>query len=139
MNRQGFVKSNCRFIPGHFLLKDNKCTRSAFLGYEKGIILSDKFYLDLDSLIKYPVTLETAQAFSRKLNHQLPTAKQMTLLEKNLETINHQLLACGLGECMVMGNLQQEYWLKNSVPNGKDKRRMLFIVPLNNKKGAPIK
>ena len=63
----------------------------------------------------------------------------MTLLEKNLEKINSQLLACGLGECMVMGNLQQEYWLQNSVANGNDKRRMLFIVPFNSKKDVSFK
>ena len=132
-------KTNNRFVPGYFLLKDNECTESAFCGYEKGIILNDKFYLDLDSLIKYPVTLDIAQAFSHKFNHRLPTAEQMTLLEKNLEKINSQLLACGLGECMVMGNLQQEYWLQNSVANGNDKRRMLFIVPFNSKKDVSFK
>lgn len=132
-------KTNNRFVPGYFLLKDNECTESAFRGYEKGIIINDKFYLDLDSLFRYPVSLSTAQAFSRKFKHRLPTVKQMKLLEENLEKINRQLIACGLGECMVMGNLQEEYWLQNSIPDSKDRRRMLFIVPLYTKKDVSSK
>lgn len=115
-------------IPGCFLLKNNEFSPSSRNGLEKGILINKRFYLDLDSLLRYPVTHETAMAFSEKLNHALPTSKQLEMLERHLEKINMQLLACDRGDCLVTGNLSKEYWVRGM--ESDERRRMLFILPV---------
>ena len=116
-------------IHGFFLLKNNELSSSSQHGFEKGILLSKRFYLDLDSLLRYPVTLETALAFSEKLKHALPTLKQLEMLERHLEEVNMQLLACDRGDCLVTGNLSKEYWVRGM--ESDERRRMLFILPVS--------
>ncbi|MBO6281876.1 MAG: hypothetical protein J6N49_05035 [Alphaproteobacteria bacterium] len=115
-------------MAGCFLLKNNELSSSSRNGLEKGILLNKRFYLDLDSLLRYPVTFETAMAFCEKLKHALPTGKQLDMLERHLETVNMQLLACDRGDCLVTGNLSREYWVRGEEAEGR--RRMLFILPV---------
>ncbi|MEE6206807.1 MAG: hypothetical protein VZR95_01985 [Alphaproteobacteria bacterium] len=116
-------------VSGCFLLKNNELSTSSRNGLEKGILLNKRFYLDLESLLRYPVTLETALAFSEKLKHALPTCKQLEMLERHLEKVNMQLLACDRGDCLVTGNLSKEYWVRGM--ESGERRRMLFILPIS--------
>ncbi len=116
-------------VSGCFLLKNNELSTSSRNGLEKGILLNKRFYLDLESLLRYPVTLETALAFSEKLKHALPTCKQLEMLERHLEKVNMQLLACDRGDCLVTGNLSKEYWVRGM--ESGERRRMLFILPMS--------
>ena len=116
-------------VSGCFLLKNNELSHSSRNGFEKGILLNKRFYLDLDSLLRYPVTLETALAFSEKLKHALPTSKQLAMLERHIEKVNMQLLECDRGDCLVTGTLSKEYWVRGV--ESDERRRMLFILPVN--------
>ena len=115
--------------PGCFLLKDNKYVDISQEGREKGIVLNERYYLDLDSLSGGPVAFASAQAYGQALNQEFPTIESIQLVEENLELINLRLLSCGRGDRLVTGDLYRDYWLKGCEDDYR--RRVLFVIPLD--------
>lgn len=119
---------NCAQI-GHFVLRNHQCSAVKTEECVKGILVSSEYYLDIDSLLKTPISKQEALRYGRSLNMLLPTKKQMRLIEEHLETINNRLLSIGRGDCMLLGAIVSQFWTR--FENRPDERRkVLFLAPI---------
>lgn len=115
---------------GHFVLRNNKCSPE-MSNQVKGVLVDESCYLDIDSIVKTPVSKQEALLYGHRLNLLLPTKKQMRLLEKHLSTINNSLLSIGRGDCLLLGSMLKEFWTRCEKSTGSDERRnVLFLAPL---------
>ena len=129
MKRQNIKTSS---QVGDFVLRNNQCSSVQTQVLAKGILVDDAHYLDIDSLLKTPVSKEEALFYGRRLNMPLPTKKQMRVLEQNLETINNRLLSIGRGDCMLFGTIQKNFWTRceKRLATQNERRGVLFLVPI---------
>lgn len=123
--------TNCASI-GHFVLRNNRCSPIKTATCVKGILISPEYYLDIDSLLKTPISREEAVLYGRSLKMSLPTKKQMRLLEQHLDTINNSLLSIGRGDCLLLGALLHRFWTRfeKTSLQPEERRGVLFLVPL---------
>ncbi len=77
---------------GDLVFRDNQFSAMQPNLRAKGIFVNEEYYLDIDSILKTPVSKKEAQVYGRQMNMMLPTKKQMRLIEQNLEIINNSLL-----------------------------------------------
>ena len=117
---------------GHFVLRNHHCSPVKTEEGVKGILVSSEYYLDIDSLLKTPISKQEAVLYGRKLNMVLPTKKQLRLLEEHLETINNSLLNIGRGDCMLFGALGQQFWTRceKAKTAPAERRSVLFLAPI---------
>lgn len=117
---------------GDLVLRNNQCSPTPAQIPTKGILVDDAYYLDIDSLIKTPVSKSEAMSYGKQLKMLLPTQKQMRKLEQNLETINNSLLSIGRGDCMLFGTLRKAFWTRCDKPvdAATERRGVLFLVPI---------
>ncbi|MBR6356239.1 MAG: hypothetical protein IKR92_05240 [Alphaproteobacteria bacterium] len=114
---------------GNFVLRNHQCSAVKTEECIKGILVSPEYYLDIDSLLKTPISKKEALLYGRSLNMLLPTKKQMHLIEEHLETINNRLLSIGRGDCMLLGAIVNQFWTR--FENRPDERRkVLFLAPI---------
>jgi hypothetical protein len=117
---------------GDIVLRNNKLSAPKVPIKAKGIILNQKFYVDLDSMIKTPISKEEALIYSRKMNILLPTERQMNVIRRNINIINESLLGIGRGDCLLFDDhIRNEFWTRcgNQTADG-ERRRVLFIAPI---------
>lgn len=116
---------------GSFVMRNSKISTEKPLIGTKGIVISKDFYVDLDSMVKTPVSREEALSYGKKLQMKLPTKRQIDLICKNIEKINQSLHAVGRGDYMLFQNMQQDFWTANNDARDKmERRKVLFVVPL---------
>ena len=117
---------------GHFLLRNHQCTAVNTEECVKGILVSPEYYLDIDSLLKTPVSKKEALLYGHRLNMVLPTKKQMRLIEANLETINNSLLRIGRGDCLLLGAILTQFWTRfeRVETSPQERRGVLFLAPV---------
>ena len=117
---------------GFFVLQNNQCSPFPDRMKVKGIMVEKNLYLDIDSILKTPVSKQEALLYGRGMNLMLPTKKQMRLIEKNLEKINNSLLSIGRGDCLLLGAIIKDFWTRceksNNLPS--ERRFVLFLVPI---------
>ena len=119
---------------GHFVLRNNQSSPVQTAVKIKGILVSEEYYLDIDSLLKTPVSKTEALNYGRRLNLRLPTKKQIQWLESQAQIVNNRLLSIGRGDCLLLGNILNEFWtLCDSVDANPQRRGVLFLVPLHQK------
>ncbi|MBR1903700.1 MAG: hypothetical protein IJ824_00780 [Alphaproteobacteria bacterium] len=113
-------------------MRDNSCATTCRAGMEKGIVLNKDYYLDIHSLMKYPLSRHDAKLYSKQVNLPLPTKKQLQLLADNIEMVTESLLRAGLGDYLFIGNLVQECWTRRASEQNSEteRRRVVFIVPV---------
>ena len=116
--------------PGHFIMRDRSFQASSPAGQEIGIVLNNDYYVDIDFILTTPVSREEAQRYSKKLKLNLPSKKLMHLLTDNQETINKSLLSIGRGDCLLLGDLTQQFWTQHPDDCANTKRSVVFIVPV---------
>ena len=123
-------KKTC--CAGHFVLRNNQCSAVQTAVKTKGILISEEYYLDIDSLLKTPVTKAEALSYGKRLKLRLPTKKQILLLENQAEKVNNSLLSIGRGDCLLLGNILNNFWtLCDNVSSSSERRGVLFLVPVN--------
>lgn len=124
--------SACLRAIGNFVLRDDRCSALCPRGQEKGIIISDKYYLHLDSLLKVPISKREAKNYGKQMKFPLPTKEQIRLLQNNLEKVNNSLLMVGRGDCLLLGNVSEDFWTcRASSPQVENERRcVVFILPI---------
>jgi hypothetical protein len=117
---------------GDFVLRNNRCSAHCCRGQEKGIVVSDKYYLHLDSLLTVPISKSEARDYGKRMKFPLPTKKQMQLLADNLERINMSLIQIGRGDCLLFKDTLETFWTsRESVKRPPDERRgVVFILPI---------
>lgn len=116
---------------GDIVLRNNKLSAPKVPIKAKGIVLNQKFYVDLDSMIKTPISKEEALIYSRKMNILLPTERQMNVIRRNINVINTSLLGIGRGDCLLFDDhIHDEFWTRCSEEVGSERRRVLFIAPI---------
>jgi len=117
---------------GDLVLRNNQCSPTPALVPTKGILVDEAYYLDIDSILKTPVSKKEAVFYGKQLNMLLPTKRQMRKLEQNLETINNSLLSIGRGDCMLFGTLRKAFWTRCDKPvnTATERRGVLFLVPI---------
>lgn len=127
MKKANFAK-NVR--TGYFILRNNQPSSVITNNHIKGILIDESCYLDVDSILKTPISKKEALLYGHKLNLSLPTKKQIRLLEKHLTTINNSLLSIGRGDCLLLGSLLKEFWTRCDSTQSNERRNVLFLVPL---------
>lgn len=116
---------------GSFVMRNNQTSTEKPQIGTKGIVISKDFYVDLDSMVKTPVSREEALSYGKKLQMSLPTKRQLDLISKNVEAINQSLHAVGRGDYMLFQSMQQDFWaVRNDKKDEKERRKVLFVVPL---------
>lgn len=116
---------------GDFVMRDNNYPMQKDLATAKGIVISRNYYMDIDSMVKTPVSREEALSYGQKLQMNLPTKRQLDLITKNMEKINQSLHAIGRGDYMLFYDMQQDFWtVSDDKKNEKERRRVVFIAPL---------
>lgn len=117
---------------GDLVLRNNQCSPTPAQIPTKGILVDDAYYLDIDSILKTPISKKEAVFYGKQMKMLLPTKKQMQKLEQNLETINNSLLSIGRGDCMLFGTLRKEFWTRCDKPADitTERRGVLFLVPI---------
>ncbi|MBQ9271465.1 MAG: hypothetical protein IJ218_04285 [Alphaproteobacteria bacterium] len=121
-----------RMRIGDFMLRNNQCSSEQTKVRAKGVLVDESHYLDIDSILKTPVSKQEALLYGQQLKMKLPTKKQMQQIEKNLEIINNSLLRIGRGDCMLLGEILQQFWTRyEKTTDSVGKRRcVLFLVPI---------
>lgn len=116
---------------GDIVLRNNELSSPKMPIKAKGIVLNQKFYVDLDSMIKTPISKDEALVYGRKMNILLPTERQMNVIKRNINIINESLLGIGRGDCLLFDDhIQDEFWTRRSEEAGSERRRVLFIAPI---------
>lgn len=116
---------------GDFVMRDNNYPMEKALAAAKGIVISRNYYMDIDSMMKTPVSREEALSYGQKLQMNLPTKRQLDLITKNMEKISQSLHAIGRGDYMLFYDMQQDFWTaSDDKKNEKERRRVVFIAPL---------
>ncbi|MBR1825126.1 MAG: hypothetical protein IJ770_00880 [Alphaproteobacteria bacterium] len=117
---------------GDFMLRNNQCSSVQTDVRAKGIFVNEKYYLDIDSMLKTPVSKKEALTYGRKLKMALPTKTQMRWIEQNLDVINKSLLSIGRGDCLLFGAILKEFWTRYEKTTGSagERRSVLFLVPI---------
>lgn len=124
-------KTKCaRMQIGDLMLRNNQCSSVQTEVRAKGVFVDKSCYLDIDSMLKTPISKKEALLYGHKLNMVLPTKRQMRLIEQNAEAINNSLIKIGRGDCLLLGKILKEFWTRyekpTNVPN--DRRCVLFLV-----------
>lgn len=120
---------------GHFVMRDNKCAACSKSGQEIGIVLNNDYYMDIDSILTTPVSHREAKRYGKLLKLNLPNKKLLRLLADNQETVNNSLLSIGRGDCLILGNINNDFWTSKSNLPEKDKRKVIFIRPVLRNRG----
>ena len=117
---------------GDFILRNNQCSSAHNNVCAKGILVDAKHYLDLDSMLMTPVSKREAVFYGKRLKFELPTGKQMQMLEQNLEKINNSLLRIGRGDCMLLGSVRKAFWTRceQAAMKRQERKSVLFLVPI---------
>lgn len=117
---------------GDLVLRNNQCSAAPAQIPTKGILVDKAHYLDIDSMLKTPISKKEAVVYGKQMKMLLPTKKQMQELEQNLETINNSLLSIGRGDCMLLGTLREMFWTRCAKPTdtATERRGVLFLVPI---------
>lgn len=116
---------------GDIVLRNNGFSAPKMRIPAKGIVLNQNFYVDLDSMIKSPVSKKEALLYGRKMNILLPTKKQMQIISRNINVINESLLGIGRGDCLLFDNIHKDFWTRcGNQANNDERRRVLFVAPL---------
>lgn len=126
------LQSACCAQIGDFVLRNNQCSSAQNEACIKGILISAEYYLDIDSLLKTPISKKEALLYGQRMKMSLPTKKQMRLLEQHLETINSSLLRIGRGDCLLLGTILSQFWTRfeKATPAFDERRGVLFLVPI---------
>lgn len=126
------LKSADTAQTGYFVLRNHRCSPVKTEECVKGILVSPEYYLDIDSLLKTPVSKQEAVRYGKQLKMTLPTKKQMRLLEQHLETINNRLLSIGRGDCLLLGAILQQFWTRfeKATFSPEERRGVLFLAPI---------
>ena len=115
---------------GHFVMRDNRCAAVSTAGQEIGVVLNNDYYMDIDSILTTPISHQEAKQYGKLLRLSLPSKKMLRLLADNQETVNNSLLSIGRGDCLILGNVADDFWTSRSNLSEKDKRKVLFIRPV---------
>lgn len=116
---------------GSFVMRDNNNSAENPRIGAKGIVISQDFYVDIDSMLKTPVSREEALSYRQRLQMMLPTKKQLNLIFQNIEKVNQSLHILGRGDYMLFQNMHQDFWtVRNDRKEEKERRRVLLVVPL---------
>lgn len=116
---------------GDIVLRDNQFSAPRMRIPAKGIVLDQDFYVDLDSMIKSPVSKKEALHYGRKMNILLPTKKQMQVICQNINIINESLLGIGRGDCLLFDDIHKDFWTRcGGRANDSERRRVLFVAPM---------
>ena len=130
-NNYEYMKKQKVLEIGSFVMRNNETSTKKPLIGTKGIVVSKDFYVDLDSMVKTPVSREEALSYGKKLQMSLPTKRQLDLISKNVEAINQSLHAVGRGDYMLFQSMQQDFWaVRNDKKDEKERRKVLFVVPM---------
>ena len=117
---------------GDLMLRNNQCSSVQTEVRAKGIFVDKSCYLDIDSMLKTPISKKEALQYGQKLKMMLPTKKQMRLIEQNAEIINNSLIKIGRGDCLLLGQILQDFWTRyekaKSLSN--ERRCVLFLVSI---------
>lgn len=117
---------------GDLVLHDNKILAANKYVRAVGIVISEDFYIDIDSMLKTPISKQEALSYGHKMKMKLPTKRQLGLIQQNMETVNQSLHAIGHGDYMLLGNIYQAFWtIRNESKDEKERRRVLFVAPLS--------
>ena len=124
-------KTKCMKI-GDLVFRNNQFSAMQPNLRAKGIFVNEEYYLDIDSILKTPVSKKEAQVYGRQMNMMLPTKKQMRLIEQNLEIINNSLLSIGRGDCLLLGAVVKDFWTRyaKTADSGIERRSVLFLVQI---------
>lgn len=128
-------KGKMTVSTGHFVMRNNSYAALSHSGQEIGIVLNDDYYMDIDSLLTTPVSHREAKQYSKQLKLNLPSKKMLRLLSDKRDVINNSLLSIGRGDCLILGNISDDFWTSRSNLPDKDKRKVLFIRPVLRKRG----
>lgn len=128
-------KNKTAASAGHFVMRDNHCAASSKSGQEIGIVLNNDYYMDIDSILTTPVSHQEAKRYGKMLKLNLPNKKLLRLLADNQETVNNSLLSIGRGDCLILGNINNDFWTSRSSLPEKDKRKVIFIRPVLRNRG----
>ncbi len=117
---------------GDIVLRNNKLSAPKVPIKAKGIVLNQRFYVDLDSMIKTPISKKEALIYGQKMNILLPTERQMNVIRRNINIINESLLGIGRGDCLLFDDhIRNEFWTRcGSQEDNGERRRVLFIAPI---------
>lgn len=115
---------------GYFVMRDNRYSPFGRSGQEIGIVLNSDYYMDIDSLLTTPVSHKEAKQYGKQLKLNLPNKKMLRLLADNQDTINNSLLSIGRGDCLILGNVNDNFWTSRSNLPENNKRKVLFIRPV---------
>ena len=115
---------------GHFVMRDNRHAAFSRAGQEIGIILSSDYYVDIVSLLSTPISHKEAKQYSKQLKLNLPSKKMLRLLADNQDIVNNSLLSIGRGDCLILGNVNDDFWTSRSNLPETDRRKVLFIRPI---------
>lgn len=117
------------YLPGDYLLFDNRYSASTAFRQEIGIILgSNDLYLDLENMPFPRLTAAEALAYCKAVRETVPSTEEVKLLMENYQVINRSLECIGRKDYKLAGTVSQ-FWSKESVNNaGKyETRRVVFI------------
>lgn len=116
---------------GDLVLHDNKILAAGKYVRAIGIVISKDFYIDIDSMLKTPISKKEAISYGRRMKMKLPTKSQLGLIQQNIETVNQSLHAIGHGDYMLLGNICSDFWmLRNEAKDEKERRRVLLVAPI---------
>ena len=123
-------KNEMTVSTGQFVMRDNHCAAVSTAGQEIGIVLNSDYYVDIVSILTTPVSHQEAKRYGKLLKLNLPSKKMLRLLADNQETVNNSLLSIGRGDCMILGNVNNDFWTSRSCLPERDKRKVIFIRPV---------
>lgn len=132
-NYRNMKKIKARSLQiGDVVLRNNQCSPVQTQVRAKGILVDEAHYLDIDSMLKTPVSKKEALLYGRQMKMTLPTKTQMRQLEQNLEVINNSLLSIGRGDCMLFGTMLKTFWTRcdRTIQTQNERRGVLFLVPI---------
>jgi len=116
---------------GNLVLRNNNVSPAQNHIKAKGIIINEKFYIDIDSMLKTPISREEALNYKRKMKMFLPTCKQLDLIRQNVETINNSLHNMGYRDCLLFYDINKEFWTsRHCCRDNNERRRVLLVAPI---------
>jgi len=94
---------------------------------EKGILLNNNMYLDLDISAK-KFSFDEAKALYSALGEKAPDLYQLICLQNAVNAVNNSLKAVGLSYCVLPENVLESVWCKDYLekPSSGDKRCVII-------------
>ena len=108
------------------------CPKDIFKIANNGVVVDDKYYLDLHCSLRASVSKEEAENYSKRCKLLLPTEKQLEILAANIENVNHNLRLLGQQDYLLPANLKESFWFRGQQNKNADlRRKVLFIIPIH--------